>query len=141
MKFLGHSWVSFATEKDFWLFHIIELSILCAWWVTKWFELIKVPWVHFPGGALLAPPHVKSFFISNFQNIGIILFKEHIFKNESWNQTSCSCLSLLFWLYLSKDVFKNLIPCFRLLNFYLEHPLGSKPYKRRKLIENYKVFP
>ena len=32
---------------------------LCVWWVTKSFELIKVPEVCFPGGALSAPPHVK----------------------------------------------------------------------------------
>ena len=32
---------------------------LCVWWGTKSFELIKVPEVCFPGGALSAPPHVK----------------------------------------------------------------------------------
>ena len=46
--------------KEFWAISNHEIIHLCVWWVTKSFELIKVPEVCFPGGgAPRAPPHVK----------------------------------------------------------------------------------
>ena len=55
MKFLGHSWVSFAIE----IANYSKYSpFLCVWWVTKSFQLIKVPEVCFPGGFF--PPPLMS---------------------------------------------------------------------------------
>ena len=61
-------------KRNFDNFKSWNYPFLCVWWVTKSFELIKVPEVCFPGGALSAPPHVKctkKYLMSNRVNTKI----------------------------------------------------------------------
>ena len=47
-------------KRNFDHFKSWNYPFLCVWWVTKSFELIKVPEVCFPGGGLFQPPLMSN---------------------------------------------------------------------------------